>query len=343
MKRIFSILLSLFIALSSLVSCKDKVEIDSLKIKEGTFASVYEQNDDVVFENMKIIVYYSDGTLETIHYPSEGLIVSHLSTSTLGTKELLVTYKEKSIKVDIEVVESIPVYLAITKINEIPSIEKLTSNDEGVIEEARNLYDELDESQKEKVNNYDKLVNAENKLEELLLQEAELLLQEYKIQKKSALAAYKSKEDYTEEEWEVIQEKINYANSEIDKAYSKELVDYIYDWTIDILNNYSFEENVYVTKIEIINEDIKYADDGSKYVVINGEEAEYFAIYQLKWRVYPVNANTKLVQFVYDETKTFVEVTDYGTVIFNREGAITVYVVSTDGTQVMDSIKIIAN
>lgn len=339
MKRIFSILLSLFIALSSLVSCKDKVEIDSLKIKEGTFASVYEQNDDVVFENMKIIVYYSDGTLETIHYPSEGLIVSHLSTSTLGTKELLVTYKEKSIKIDIEVVESIPVYLAITKINEIPSIEKLTSNDEGVIEEARNLYDELDESQKEKVNNYDKLVNAENKLEELLLQE-------YKIQKKSALTVYKSEEDYTEEEWQEIQEFINIVNIDIDKATAKWVVDYLYDFAISYLDSYSkcdFEENVYVTKIEIINEDIKYADDGSKYVVINGEEAEYFAIYQLKWRVYPVNANTKLVQFVYDETKTFVEVTDYGTVIFNREGAITVYVVSTDGTQVMDSIKIIAN
>lgn len=337
LKKIFGMMLLLFVAFFSLTACKEKVEIDSLKIKEGTITTVYEQGDDVTFENLEVIIRYSDGTLETVNYPSEGLIVSHLSTSTLGTKELLVTYKEKSIKVDIEVVESIPVYLAINKINEIPSIEMLTSNDEDVIVQARNLYDELNESQKEKVNNYEKLTNAEKKLEEILLQE-------YKEQKKSELISYKSKEDYTDEEWDEIQEFMNYANIEIDKATSKLLVDYLYDMAIDVLDDLNdYEEKVYITKIEIINEDIKYAADGSKYVVINGEEAEYFAIYQLEWRVYPDNANTKEVQFMYDETKTFVEVTEFGTVIFNRKGSITVYVTAKDGSGVVEAIKIIAN
>ena len=105
----------------------------------------------------------------------------------------------------------------------------------------------------------------------------------------------------------------------------------------------TFNETIYVSNIEIINEDIKFATDGSKYVIINFEDnPNNPTSYQLEWRVYPDDATRKIVEFSYDKTRTFVEVNEFGTVIFNRKGSITVYITSTDGNEKSDSITIIA-
>lgn len=105
----------------------------------------------------------------------------------------------------------------------------------------------------------------------------------------------------------------------------------------------TFNETIYVSKVEIINENIKIADDGSKYVVIHFEDdPNNPTSYQLEWRVYPDDATRKVVEFNYDRTRDFVEVNEFGTVIFNRKGSITVYITSTDGNEKSDSITVIA-
>ena len=102
-------------------------------------------------------------------------------------------------------------------------------------------------------------------------------------------------------------------------------------------------ETVYVEKVECTNEDVKYDSEGKKYVVIPfSEDPEIPITYQIDWHVYPDNASTKFVKFVYNKDKTYVTVNEFGTVIFNRKGAITVYITSTDGTSKSDSITIIA-
>ena len=105
----------------------------------------------------------------------------------------------------------------------------------------------------------------------------------------------------------------------------------------------TFNETRYVESIVITNEDVKYAADGSKYVVINylsGEDE--LTTYQLEWHVYPDDATRKTVDFLYDKTKTMATVNEFGTVIFNKKGSITVYITSTDGSSKIDSITIFA-
>ena len=105
----------------------------------------------------------------------------------------------------------------------------------------------------------------------------------------------------------------------------------------------TFNETVYVDNVKFTNEDIKTANDGSKYVVISylGGEDEITA-YQLEWRVTPDDASRKIVEFLYDETKTIATVNEFGTVVFNKKGSITVYISSTDGSAKMDSITVFA-
>ena len=105
----------------------------------------------------------------------------------------------------------------------------------------------------------------------------------------------------------------------------------------------TFNETVYVNKIEITNENLKYAEDGSKYIVIkyvNDEDNP--TAYQIEWHVYPDEASRKLVEFVYDETNEIATVNAIGTVVFKRKGAITVYVSATDGSSISDKITIYA-
>lgn len=100
------------------------------------------------------------------------------------------------------------------------------------------------------------------------------------------------------------------------------------------------EETVYVNKIEIINKDATYADDGvTKKVDIyfNGKDT---AEYQLQWRVDPTNASNQKVFFNYDKTRTFVSVDENGLVTFVRPGTITITITPQDGTLIENAPKI---
>lgn len=102
------------------------------------------------------------------------------------------------------------------------------------------------------------------------------------------------------------------------------------------LQHKTFNEIIYVEKIEILNENYKLDQNGEKYITIRGENK-----LQIDWRVYPDNATNKEVDFVYDTTNTKFTVDENGVVTCSTgKGAITVQIVAKDGTGIKDKIKI---
>lgn len=94
----------------------------------------------------------------------------------------------------------------------------------------------------------------------------------------------------------------------------------------------TFDETIYVEKVEFTNESIQTTKSGLKYIVVEYDGTdENPTVVQLEWKVTPDNASTKSVRFVYDEDTTVGEVTNFGTVIFYKKGTITVTIKTNDG------------
>ena len=103
----------------------------------------------------------------------------------------------------------------------------------------------------------------------------------------------------------------------------------------------TFDEIVYTTSVELLNEDIKTDKNGGKYVVIrpdeNGERK-----YQILYRVYPDNATDSGVSFVYDKQKTSVSIDENGVVTFTKKGAVTIQILTKDGSGASATLTIYA-
>ena len=102
----------------------------------------------------------------------------------------------------------------------------------------------------------------------------------------------------------------------------------------------TFNEIVYVSQIEVIEELASFRSDGSKYIILTPDE-EGKRDYQINWKVSPDNATNTAVTFDYDKTKTNVSVDENGLVSFSAPGSVTVTVTAKDGTSKSDSILII--
>ena len=95
------------------------------------------------------------------------------------------------------------------------------------------------------------------------------------------------------------------------------------------LRHKTFNEIVYVERVEILNENYSIDDNGEKYITVRDSNQ-----FQLEWRVYPDNATNKEVDFVYDTTNTKFTVDENGIVTCSTgKGAITVQIVSKDGVK----------
>ena len=99
-----------------------------------------------------------------------------------------------------------------------------------------------------------------------------------------------------------------------------------------------FEEIVYVSSIEFLNDDIQDAPEGIEdfdcYVVISPDENGNRK-YQIEYRVFPDKATKKGVIFSYDEASAAVAgitVDEYGVVTFSGQGAITIQLIPEDGS-----------
>lgn len=106
------------------------------------------------------------------------------------------------------------------------------------------------------------------------------------------------------------------------------------------LKHKSFNEIVYVSQVEIIEENARYTSDGSKYITLSPDD-EGNRQYQLVWVVTPDNATNGGVTFNYDKQKSHVTVDENGLVTFTAPGSVDITVTAADGTQQSDTIKII--
>ena len=122
------------------------------------------------------------------------------------------------------------------------------------------------------------------------------------------------------------------------------LIGLIYVASIALVSFYglqykTFDEVVYVSDIEILNEGIKTDSQGEKYIALfpdeNGERK-----FQIEYRVYPDNATNSEVDFIYDKQNLNVSIDSNGVVTFQKRGSVKVTVVSKDGTSISETIEI---
>ena len=102
-----------------------------------------------------------------------------------------------------------------------------------------------------------------------------------------------------------------------------------------------FNEVIPVESIEILNEGLKYNETWGNYVVIYADEDGLWR-YKIDYRVHPDNASNDKVSFTYDDTNTNVTVDDSGLVVFTAPGSVKVFIIATDGSNVQETVTIIA-
>ena len=106
------------------------------------------------------------------------------------------------------------------------------------------------------------------------------------------------------------------------------------------LKHQTFNEIIYVSRVEIIEDKASYASNGMKYIVLS-PDSEGKREYQLEWKVTPLDAHNTDVTLSYDTQKSHVTVDENGLVIFSGPGAIDITVTPNDGAPTSDTIKII--
>ncbi len=101
-----------------------------------------------------------------------------------------------------------------------------------------------------------------------------------------------------------------------------------------------FNEVISVERVEITNEGQKHSDTFGDYIVIKPNEKGERRI-KIDYHVYPENASNTKVDFAYEQVE-YATVDEYGVVTFTSPGVLKVTIIATDGTNVQDSITIIA-
>lgn len=101
-----------------------------------------------------------------------------------------------------------------------------------------------------------------------------------------------------------------------------------------------YNEKIYISDIEILNEDVKQTKSGENYIVIDYDEDSPYFIIQRK--IHPDDATSKVVEYIYDTTNPYATVDNTGVVTFLSAGAVTVYITAKDGSGVITTLKIIA-
>ena len=93
----------------------------------------------------------------------------------------------------------------------------------------------------------------------------------------------------------------------------------------------TFDEIIYVSEIEILNDDVLLDDEGKPYAVVRTDE-NGLRQYQIKWRVHPDDATDDSVSFAYDTQNGNLTVDENGIVTFQKRGAVTVQIIANDGS-----------
>lgn len=102
-----------------------------------------------------------------------------------------------------------------------------------------------------------------------------------------------------------------------------------------------FDEVVYTTQVEILNEGKKHNDVWGDYVMVKPDPDGIWR-YQIEYRVHPDNATNTGVDFVVDSENMSATVDDNGVVIFTEPDVFKVTLVAADQSGASASITIVA-
>lgn len=109
----------------------------------------------------------------------------------------------------------------------------------------------------------------------------------------------------------------------------------------------SFDTIIYITDIECTNENVKVKADNEKELRFDydpsGDKMTNTLI--ITYSVYPENATmkgTEAVKLMYNENPKLVEEVDGLKITFKGKGVFTVYLKSLDGSNIIETIKIIS-
>lgn len=101
----------------------------------------------------------------------------------------------------------------------------------------------------------------------------------------------------------------------------------------------AYKVDIYVSDIEILNEDLKVSNGKNSIVFSYDPQASKEEnVYFLTWRVYPENATNKSVNFVYDTQSTVASVDKAGRIWVNKPGVLTIQIVSNQKSSVSKEI-----
>lgn len=103
-----------------------------------------------------------------------------------------------------------------------------------------------------------------------------------------------------------------------------------------------FEQFVYVEEVKLTNDGLKPGGQstGDYYAFVYPDsEGRYY--YQLEVEVLPKDASNQTLDYVFEENPA-VNIDENGLVTFSeRIGAVTIFIISTDGTNVQTSITLV--
>lgn len=107
----------------------------------------------------------------------------------------------------------------------------------------------------------------------------------------------------------------------------------------------AFDEIYYVKKVECTNFEItKVASDGAKVIqfIFDPAKSQEENVFQLQWKVLPEDASNRNVEFVYDKESKVGSVDMFGRVFIEGKGSITIDIVSTDGSNIKEKVRIVS-
>ena len=99
----------------------------------------------------------------------------------------------------------------------------------------------------------------------------------------------------------------------------------------------SYEDVIYVDKVECLNSDFRTQEDGTNLLAFRLDSSEHYNeddgyfYYQLEWRVYPDNSTNKSVTFVYDDANEDFSISPRGIIKAKGKRACTISIVADGG------------
>lgn len=105
---------------------------------------------------------------------------------------------------------------------------------------------------------------------------------------------------------------------------------------------FSYDEVIYATKVECINQDMQPNSEGIKQVILNYSDG---LTYRIEHKVYPENVSTKEITYIYDTNNKYLTINENGFASFNKPSrkisSFDIRLKTIDGTNLETTIRII--